>query len=127
MLMPLANAVRSLSHAGVSHSCDPRDYSPLDSSVHGIFQARITGEDCHFLPQETPLTQESKLCLLGRQGNSLPLCMERGETPSAFQQWFVVLGWGRPVRIQVETKFSWKCPGMGPDGQCQERCTGELV
>ena len=32
--------------------CDPMDYSPPGSSVHGIFQARNTGVGCHFLLQE---------------------------------------------------------------------------
>ena len=84
MLMPLADAVCLLSHAGVSNSCDPRDCSPPGSSVHGIFQARITGEGCHFLFQEISLTQRSKPCLLRWQGNSLPPSMEHGETPSPF-------------------------------------------
>ena len=29
--------------------CDPMDCSPPGSSVHGIFQAKITGVGCHFL------------------------------------------------------------------------------
>ena len=29
--------------------CDPMDCSPLGSSVHGIFQARILELGCHFL------------------------------------------------------------------------------
>ena len=37
--------------------CDPMDYSPLGSSVHGILQAR-TGVGCHFLPQGIFLIQE---------------------------------------------------------------------
>ena len=31
--------------------CDPMDYTPQGSSVHGIFQARNTGVSCHFLLQ----------------------------------------------------------------------------
>ena len=30
-----------LSHSVVSDSCDPKNWSPPDFSVHGIFQARI--------------------------------------------------------------------------------------
>ena len=43
--------------------CDPRDCSLPDSSVHGIFQARI-GMGCHFLLQGIFLTQESNPHLL---------------------------------------------------------------
>ena len=42
--------------------CEPLDCSPLGSSVHGIFQARIQG--CHFLFQGIFLTQGSNPCLL---------------------------------------------------------------
>ena len=54
--------------------CDPRDCSLPDSSVHGIFQARI-GMGCHFLLQGIFLTQESNPCLLSLlhwQVDSLP-------------------------------------------------------
>ena len=47
--------------------CDPMDYSPPGSSVHGILQARITGVGSHALLQEIFLTQRSNphlLCLL---------------------------------------------------------------
>ena len=84
MLMPLANVVCLLSHAGMSNSSDPRDGSPPGSSVHGIFQTRITGEGCYFLLQEISLIQGLKPCLLRWQGNSLPPPVEHGETPSPF-------------------------------------------
>ena len=42
--------------------CDPMDSSPPDSSVRGIFQARILG--CHFLLQGIFLTQGSNPSLL---------------------------------------------------------------
>ena len=54
--------------------CNPMDCSPLGSSVHGIFQARIL--DCHFVLQEIVPTQESNPCLCGLlrwQADSLPL------------------------------------------------------
>ena len=54
--------------------CDPLDYSPPGSSIHGIFQARI--QECHFLLQGIFLTQglnRSLLCLLRWQAGSLPL------------------------------------------------------
>ena len=40
------------------------DCSPPDSSVHGIFQARILEWGCHFLLQWISPTQGSKLSLL---------------------------------------------------------------
>ena len=62
----------------LSHSCltlqDPMDYSPLDSSIHGILQARLL--ECHALLQGIFPTQGSNLlllCLLHRQVGSLPL------------------------------------------------------
>ena len=37
----------SVSHSVVSNSCDPMDYSPPGSSVHGILQARtLSGLPC---------------------------------------------------------------------------------
>ena len=56
--------------------CDPVDYSPPDSSVHGIFQARILGVGCHFLLQGIFPTQGWHPHLLGLlhwQADSLPL------------------------------------------------------
>ena len=35
------DCVCMLSHSVVSDSCDPKNWSPPDFSVHGIFQARI--------------------------------------------------------------------------------------
>ena len=52
--------------------CDTMDYSPPNCSVHRISQAKNTGVGCHFLLQEI-LTQESNLCLLHWQADSLPL------------------------------------------------------
>ena len=35
--------------------CDPEDYSPPGSSVHGILQVKNTGVDCHApLPEDLP-------------------------------------------------------------------------
>ena len=39
--------------------CDPMDFSPPDSSVHGIFPGKSTGVGCHFLLQEIFSTQVS--------------------------------------------------------------------
>ena len=39
--------------------CDPMDCSPPESSVHGIFPAKNTEVDCHFLLQRVSLTQGS--------------------------------------------------------------------
>ena len=53
------------------------DYSLPGSSVHGIFQARVTGAGCHFLLQGIFLTQGSNPHLLGLlrwQADFLPLC-----------------------------------------------------
>ena len=43
---------------------DSKDYSPPDSSVHGISQARINGVGCHFLLQGVFWIQGSNPCLL---------------------------------------------------------------
>ena len=50
---------------------DPMDGSPLDSSVHGIFQN--TGVGCHTLLQEIFLTKRWNPCLLNWQAYYLPL------------------------------------------------------
>ena len=64
----------------VAQSCptlwDTVDCSPLGSSVHGIFQARILGVGCYFLLQGTFSTKGSNphiLCLLHWQADSLLL------------------------------------------------------
>ena len=44
--------------------CEPVECSLPGSSVHGIFWARNTGMDCHFLLQGIFLTQGSNPCLL---------------------------------------------------------------
>ena len=44
--------------------CNPMDYSPPGSSVHGIILGKNTGVGCHFLPQGIFLTQGSNPCLL---------------------------------------------------------------
>ena len=51
--------------------CNPMDGSPLDSSVHGIFQN--TGVGCHTLLQEIFLTERWNPCLLNWQAYYLPL------------------------------------------------------
>ena len=51
--------------------CNPMDGSPLDSSVHGIFQN--TGVGCHTLLQEIFLTKRWNPCLLNWQAYYLPL------------------------------------------------------
>ena len=59
--------------------CDPMDYGPPGFSVHGIFQARVTGVACHFLLQRIFLTQRPNLyllCLLHCQADSLPLSQQ---------------------------------------------------
>ena len=61
----------------MSHSsCDPLNCSPPDSSVHGIFQARIREWVAVSSSRGIFLTQGSNphlLCLLHRQADSLPL------------------------------------------------------
>ena len=48
--------------------CDPMGCSPLASSDHGIFQARIIRVGCHLLLQGISPTQRANLqLLLGRQ------------------------------------------------------------
>jgi len=56
--------------------CNPFNFSPSGSSVHGILLAKKTGVCCHFLLQGIFLTQGSNprlLCLLHWQVDSLPL------------------------------------------------------
>ena len=48
----------------VSTLCDPLDYSPPGSSVHGVFPGKNTGPGCHFLLQRIFPTQGSNPCLL---------------------------------------------------------------
>ena len=55
--------------------CDPMDYSPQGSSVHGIFQARNTVVDCHFLLQEIFPSQGQKNGEWGIIWNTLVLEM----------------------------------------------------
>ena len=38
-----------LSHLVVFNSCNPVDYNPPDTSVHGDSPGKNTGVDCHFL------------------------------------------------------------------------------
>ena len=61
--------------------CDPLDYSPPGSSVHGILKARVLlFVGCHFLLQRIFLTQGSNPCflyLLNWQAGSLPLVPPR--------------------------------------------------
>ena len=55
--------------------CDPMDYNPPASSVHGIF-SKNNGVGCHFLFQGIFPTQGSNPCLQGLrnwQAESLPL------------------------------------------------------
>ena len=57
--------------------CNPVDYNPPGSSVHGIFQARILGAGCHFLLQCIFPTQgwnPHLFNLLPWQVASSPLC-----------------------------------------------------
>ena len=44
--------------------CNPTDWGPPGSSVHGISQARVLDWVCHFLLQGIFPTQGSNLCLL---------------------------------------------------------------
>ena len=56
--------------------CDPMDYSPPGSSVHGAFPGKNTGVGCHDLLQGIFQTQGSNLHLLHLlhwQAGSLPL------------------------------------------------------
>ena len=43
--------------------CNPMDYSPLGSSIHGDFPGKNTGVGCHALLQGIFLTQGLNLCL----------------------------------------------------------------
>ena len=69
---------QSLSHVLVF--CDPMDYSPPGSSLHGISQAR-TGVGCHFPLLGIFQTQGSHPVLLHWEADSLPL-KHLGSPPS---------------------------------------------
>ena len=70
-------AVKSLSMK-VAQSCltlcDPVDYSPPGSSVHGIFEARIMEWIAISFSRGLFSTQGSNLHLLHWQADSLPVC-----------------------------------------------------
>ena len=53
--------------------CDPMDYSPPGSSVHGVFPGKNTGVGCHFLLQGIFPDQGLNLHLLPWQVDSLLL------------------------------------------------------
>ena len=55
----------------MSNSCDPMDYSPSGSSVHGDSPGKNTRVGCHFLLQGIFLTQGSNACLLYWEADSL--------------------------------------------------------
>ena len=57
--------------------CNLMDYSPLGSSVYGIFPGKSTRLGCHFLFQRVFVTQGSNLPLEVReQSNKEPRCHE---------------------------------------------------
>ena len=53
-----------LSRSVMSNFCDPMDYSPPGSSVHGGSPSKNTGLGCHALLQGIFPTQKSNPCLL---------------------------------------------------------------
>ena len=58
--------------------CNLMDYSPLGSSVYGIFPGKSTRLGCHFLLQRVFVTQGSNLPLEVREpSNKEPRCHER--------------------------------------------------
>ena len=65
-----SDTVKSLSRVRL---CDPMDCSLPGFSIHGVFQARITGVGCHFLLQGIFLTQGLNPRVLHWQAGSLPL------------------------------------------------------
>ena len=74
-ILRLRMCVQSLSR--VQLFCNPMDCSLPGSSAHGISQARILEQGCHFLLQGIFPTQGSNLhllCLLHWQADSLSLC-----------------------------------------------------
>ena len=60
----LLQCMKVKSESEVAQSCltlsDPMDCSPAGSSVHGIFQARVTGVRCHCLLRIISLTNVYK-------------------------------------------------------------------
>ena len=82
----------------MSKSVDPLDYSPPDSSEHGIFPCKNTGVGCHALLQVLFPTQGSKiptphlLYLLHWQAGSLSLVRSTWKAPSVWLGIFNITG-----------------------------------
>ena len=94
--------------------CNPMDYSPPDSSVHGIFPGKNTGVGCHFLLQGIFQTQGSNLhllCLLQWQSDSLPLASPRKPPLSSItlsHELYMTLG-GLEVITTVHKRLGGPC------------------
>ena len=70
---PIHLSLSLFSRSVVSNSCDPMDFSPPGSSVHGDFPGKNTGVGCHFLLQGIFPTQGLNSSLLHWQVNSFLL------------------------------------------------------
>ena len=79
--------------------CDPMDYSPPSSSVHGISQARML-EGCHFLLQGVFRTQRSNPGLLPSQADSLP-----SEPPGHYKRREMLFSVDLPQRSLYSSSF----------------------
>ena len=65
------------SHQSCPTLCNPMDYSPQGSSVHGDSPGQSTKADCHFLHQSIFSTQGIKPKSPAWQADSLPLSHQR--------------------------------------------------
>ena len=73
--------------------CDPVDCSPPGSSVHGISQARILEQDCHFLLQGIfPSRHQTP-------GSRIASGFYTAETPGKVKNYF------NPTRVILENVF----------------------
>ena len=112
----------------MSKSVDPLDYSPPDSSEHGIFPCKNTGVGCHALLQVIFPTQGSKiptshlLYLLHWQVGSLSLVGSTWEAPSICLGIFNIIGWRRqwhptPVPLPGKSHGQRSLVGCSPWGR----------
>ena len=118
--------------------CDPMDYSPPGSSVHG----KNTGVGCHFLLQGIFLTQRSNPCfshllvLYPGEGNGTPLQYSCLENPMDRGAWWPAVhrvaksrtrlndftftfhfhAWEKEIATHSSV-LAWRIPGTGEPGE----------
>ena len=103
--------------------CNPMDWSPPGSSVHGISQARNTRTSCHFLLQGIFLTQTLNPCLQGLlvclkqitldtihgTGGKEPTCQCRRQKRCRFDPCVGKIPWSEGMATHSST-LAWRIP-----------------